>query len=241
MTTKVQTVRTRDGRRRVRLHVVVARRGKLAIVVNGPAPSCHRVGVVTVRVRRGGNDVLFGGRVRGKALEPGIYTLTPRLTRTGRAGPSSIVVRVGRRGGVVALGRGAGPTLCGRTTTPLAGDLGTGTGTAGTAGMPGTPGNGMFASTTFAAAPLLDEDGTSKAASATVTKLPAGHGADSADLPRATGGTLGARATHLGQRVVDSFGVVGNIVATALLALIVAALGVSAVLVLRFFRGSWNP
>jgi hypothetical protein len=241
VTTKVQTVRTRDGRRRVRLHVVVARRGKLAIVVNGPAPSCHRVGVVTVRVRRGGNDVLFGGRVRGKALEPGIYTLTPRLTRTGRAGPSSIVVRVGRRGGVVALGRGAGPTLCGRTTTPLAGDLGTGTGTAGTAGMPGTPGNGMFASTTFAAAPLLDEDGTSKAASATVTKLPAGHGADSADLPRATGGTLGARATHLGQRVVDSFGVVGNIVATALLALIVAALGVSAVLVLRFFRGSWNP
>jgi hypothetical protein len=218
---------------------VVARRGKLAIVVNGPAPSCHRVGVVTVRVRRGGNDVLFGGRVRGKALEPGIYTLTPRLTRTGRAGPSSVVVRVGRRGGVVALGRGAGPTLCGRSTTPLAGDLGSGTGAG--SGTAGTPGDGMFASTTFAAVPLLDEDGTSKAASATVTKLPAGHGADSADLPRATGGTLGARATHLGQRVVDSFGLLGNIVATALLALIIAALGVSAVLVLRFFRGSWNP
>ena len=222
-------MRTRDGRKRVRLHVVVARRGMLRVVVNGPAPSCRRVGVVSVHVRRGGNNVLFGGRVHGKALAPGIYTLTPKLARGGRVAPTSVVVRVGRRGGATALGRNAGPMLCGRTATPLAGDNG------------GSPTGTAFTSTTFAA-PLL-ETGTSKTASAptSVTKLAAGQGADSADLPRSTGGTLGARATHLGRTVVEGFGLVGSIVATVLLALIVAALGVSTVLVLRFFRGSWNP
>jgi len=215
----------------VRLHVVVARRGMLRLVVNGPAPSCRRVGVVSVRVRRGGNDVLFGGRVRGKALEPGIYTLTPKLARNGRIAPSSVVVRVGRRGGVTALGRNAGAMLCGRTTTPLAGNVGISSG--------GSPTGAAFASTTFAA-PLLG-NGTSKTATATGTKLPAGHGADSADLPRSTGGTLGARATQLGRTVVEGFGLLGSIAATVALALIVAVLGVSTVLVLRFFRGSWNP
>ena len=224
-------MRTRDGRRRVRLHVVVARRGMLHVAVNGPAPSCRRVGVVSVRVRRGGNDVLFGGRVHGRALAPGIYTLTPRLARNGRVAPSSVVVRVGRRGGVTALGRNAGPMLCGRTTTPLAGDAGMGAGSA--------PTGAADAPTTFAA-PLLDH-GTSKTASAPGTKLPAGNGADSADLPRSTGGTLGARATHLGRTVVNGFGLLGSIAATVALALIVAVLGVSTVLVLRFFRGSWNP
>jgi hypothetical protein len=169
--------------------------------------------------------------VHGKALEPVIYTLTPKLARDGRVAPSSVVVRVGRRGGVVALGRNEGPMLCGRTTTPLAGDVGVGTG--------GAPAGAAFASTTFAA-PLLD-DGKSKTASAQATKLPAGAGADSADLPRSTGATLGARATHLGHTVVDGFGVLGTVAASVALALIVAVLGVSTVLVLRFFRGSWNP
>lgn len=211
-------MRTKDGRRRVRLHVVAARRSALRLVVTGPSPSCRRVGVLNVRLRRGGNDVLFGGRVRGKQLEPGIYTLTPRLARG--ASPTPVVVRVGPRGGVVALDRN--PHSCAHVT----GAAGTGTGTdIGFAAKP----------TSRTAAP---------AEPAGDAKLPAGHGTDSADLPRSTGGTLGASATHLGRRVADGFGdfgVVGDIVATALLALIVAVLGVSAVLVLRFFRGSWNP
>jgi hypothetical protein len=224
-TTTVVTERTATGRKRVRLHVVVRRPGKLRIVVTGPAPGCATAGVLRVKARRGGNDILFGGRIHGKRLEPGLYALTPTFGSTTRPGATSVVVRVGPRGGVVAVGRGGRTFACRPVVPPPpAQAASSGGGTALFAdGLAAGAGLGLSTPTTHAPRSAQSERGL------TPTKRGSGDTSDA----------LGAIATKLVP------GRPGNPFDWTFEALVIAVtfFGMLAftTLVVKFMRGTWNP
>lgn len=82
------------GRVAVRLEFDLPRRATVFLIVRGPSPSCEVVGVVPVRGRAGENSIRFDGRVRGRALEPGVYLLTISPVRSLVPGAQAEPVRV---------------------------------------------------------------------------------------------------------------------------------------------------
>jgi hypothetical protein len=224
-TTTVVTERTTTGRKRVRLHVVVRRPGKLRIVVTGPAPACSTAGMLRVKARRGGNDILFGGRIRGKRLRPGLYALTPTFGSTTRPGATSVVVRVGPRGGVVAVGRGGRTFACRPVVPPpQAPAASSGGGTALFAdGLATGAGLGLGVPATHAPRSAQSEPGL------TPTKR---GSSDTSDA-------LGAIATKLAPtRLGHPFDWTFNAV---VIAVTFFGMLVFATLVVKFMRGTWNP
>lgn len=77
---------------RLEFHLPGARR--LYLVVRGPAPSCAVAGVIPFRGRAGENVARFGGRVRDRVLEPGVYLLTLSTTRRLSPAAEAEAVRV---------------------------------------------------------------------------------------------------------------------------------------------------
>lgn len=79
----------------------LARQANVELVVRGPSPSCAIVGKQTVHGHPGMNRVRFSGRLRGRRLAPGNYTITivaVRGTARRRVGTLGVeVVPPGRR------------------------------------------------------------------------------------------------------------------------------------------------
>lgn len=78
----------------VRLEFYLPAARRLYVVVRGPAPSCAVAGVIPFRGRAGENVARFGGRVRKRALAPGVYLLTLSPTRRLAPGAEGEAVRV---------------------------------------------------------------------------------------------------------------------------------------------------
>jgi hypothetical protein len=67
------------GRRSaVRLRLVLSQAARVRFLVIGPAPSCQVAGRFVLAGHRGLNKVAFRGRVHGKLLRPGTYTIVPQ-------------------------------------------------------------------------------------------------------------------------------------------------------------------
>ena len=67
------------GRRSaVGLRLVLSRPARVRFLVVGPAPSCQVAGRFVLAGHQGLNKVAFRGRIRGKLLGPGIYTIVPQ-------------------------------------------------------------------------------------------------------------------------------------------------------------------
>ena len=60
---------------------MLPKRGRMFLVVRGPAPSCRVAGVIPVRGRKGENTVYFAGRVHGHRLAPGVYLISLSANR----------------------------------------------------------------------------------------------------------------------------------------------------------------
>jgi hypothetical protein len=78
----------------VRLEFTLPEAKRVFIIVRGPSPSCRIVGVIPFRGRQGENTAQFSGRIRGRALEPGVYLLTISPTRRLKAGAPTEYARV---------------------------------------------------------------------------------------------------------------------------------------------------
>jgi hypothetical protein len=60
-----------------------SRRGAVTFVVEGPGPSCTRLGELRARARAGVNRLRFRGRVGHRVLAPGTYRIRQRLSASG--------------------------------------------------------------------------------------------------------------------------------------------------------------
>jgi hypothetical protein len=72
----------------------VAAPGRLEFSVLGKAPQCRRLGTFSRKVRRGVNRIRFTGRLRGRLLPPGTYTIVPELVRGRQRTPLASVTVV---------------------------------------------------------------------------------------------------------------------------------------------------
>lgn len=75
---RARSLRT-NGRVVVRITFTLPHRETVLLTLRGPAPSCRTAGTVRFSGVRGDNRLDFLGRIRSKALPPGVYVLT--LTR----------------------------------------------------------------------------------------------------------------------------------------------------------------
>src|SRR5918994_6472204 len=78
----------------VRLEFTLPEARRVFLIVRGPAPSCRIAGVIPFRGRKGLNAASFAGRIRGRALEPGVYLLTLSAERRPTAGSPNAYARV---------------------------------------------------------------------------------------------------------------------------------------------------
>jgi hypothetical protein len=69
------------SRRGTTISFRLQRRAKIAFVVRGPAPSCRIIGVQTGHGRRGLNRIYFSGRLHGRPLAPGTYSIAIEAIR----------------------------------------------------------------------------------------------------------------------------------------------------------------
>jgi len=86
----------------VGLRFVLSRAARVRFLVIGPAPSCQVAGRFVLSGHRGLNKVVFRGRLRGRLLAPGTYTIVPQPA----AGP----VRRAPAAAVAIDARGVRPT-----------------------------------------------------------------------------------------------------------------------------------
>jgi hypothetical protein len=72
----------------------LSRARTVVFLVDELSPECRYVGQFLVRGRAGRNEVRFGGRLRGRSLEPGTYRLTahPRGNRARRLTGATVVI-----------------------------------------------------------------------------------------------------------------------------------------------------
>lgn len=73
----------------------------MRLVVRGPAPSCRVLGVIRTRGKAGANKIVFAGRLHGRPLAPGVYSVT--LARPAQRGVDTVLVRVVGPGHTIAL------------------------------------------------------------------------------------------------------------------------------------------
>jgi hypothetical protein len=87
------------GRRSVvQLRLVLTGPARVRFLVVGPAPSCRVVGHLVLAGHRGPNKLTFRGRVRGRLLGPGTYTIVPQPAAHARRLPKALAVRIDARG-----------------------------------------------------------------------------------------------------------------------------------------------
>jgi len=87
------------GRRSaVGLRLVLSGAARVRFLVVGPAPSCQVAGRFVVAGHRGLNKVAFRGRVRGKLLGPGIYTIVPQPAAGSRRRGKTVAVAIDGHG-----------------------------------------------------------------------------------------------------------------------------------------------
>jgi hypothetical protein len=82
----------------VGLRLVLSRPARVRFLVIGPAPSCQVAGRFVLSGHRGLNKVAFRGRVRGRRLESGIYTIVPQPAAGSRRLPRAVAVAIDGRG-----------------------------------------------------------------------------------------------------------------------------------------------
>jgi len=92
---------TRGTHRGTTISFRLARPAIVELVVRGPSPSCDVIGSKRVRGRPGRNEVRFSGRLHGRPLAPGRYSIDVVVVRGAsrkRIGKVAVeVVRPGRR------------------------------------------------------------------------------------------------------------------------------------------------
>jgi hypothetical protein len=77
---RVERLPGQGKRLTVRLRFVLSGPARVTFSVFGPAPSCSLAGRFTIAGHAGLNKVPFRGRIRGRLLHPGIYTVVPQAT-----------------------------------------------------------------------------------------------------------------------------------------------------------------
>jgi hypothetical protein len=82
----------------VGLRLVLSRPARVRFLVIGPAPSCQVAGRFVLAGHQGPNKVAFRGRVRGRLLRPGIYTIVPQPAAGSRRPPKTVAVAIDARG-----------------------------------------------------------------------------------------------------------------------------------------------
>jgi hypothetical protein len=82
----------------VRLRLVLTGPARVQFVVIGPAPSCRVAGRFVLAGHRGLNRLVFRGRVRGRLLRPGTYTIVPQPAARSRQLPKAVAVAIDARG-----------------------------------------------------------------------------------------------------------------------------------------------
>ena len=215
---EAKTQRSRN-RVSVRLEFTLPEAKRVFLIVRGPSPSCQIVGVIPFRGRKGENAASFSGRVRGRALEPGVYLLTISPKRRLTPGARTEYARVTSPRRTVPLAESAKKPTC-NAIQALGADP--------TARFLGNESPPAVASTATPgpAAPLRPP----------LTPTPERIDPDGDD-----GGVLGAFPTpgEIGTAARDS---AGEAIATLVLILLAGLLLIGMLgLVARFMRGSWNP
>ena len=82
----------------VGLRLVLSWPARVRFLVIGPAPSCEVAGRFVLAGHRGLNKVAFRGRVHGKLLGPGTYTIVPQPAAGSRRLPKAVAVAIDARG-----------------------------------------------------------------------------------------------------------------------------------------------
>lgn len=80
------------------LRLVLSRPARVRLLVIGPAPSCRVAGRLVLAGHRGVNKVAFRGRVHGRVLKPGTYTIVPQSAAGSRRLPRVVAVAIDARG-----------------------------------------------------------------------------------------------------------------------------------------------
>src|SRR4029453_19328012 len=82
----------------VSLRFVLSSPARVRFLVIGPAPSCRVAGRFVLAGHRGLNRIAFRGRVRGRLLGPGTYTIVPQpVAGSSRLG-KAVAVAIDARG-----------------------------------------------------------------------------------------------------------------------------------------------
>jgi hypothetical protein len=95
---RLRLERLPGSRSAVGLRLVLSRPGRVRFLVVGPAPSCQVAGRFVLAGHQGLNKVAFRGRVRGRLLGPGIYTIVPQPAAGSRRLPGAVAVAIDARG-----------------------------------------------------------------------------------------------------------------------------------------------
>jgi len=82
----------------VGLRLVLSRPARVRFMVIGPAPSCQVAGRFVLAGHQGLNKVAFRGRVRGRLLKPGTYTIVPQPAAGSRRLPKAVAVAIDAQG-----------------------------------------------------------------------------------------------------------------------------------------------
>ncbi len=86
------------ARSAVRLRFVLSSPARVRFLVIGPAPSCQVAGRIVLAGHRGLNRVAFRGRVRGRLLGPGTYTIVPQAASGSSRQAKAVAVVIDARG-----------------------------------------------------------------------------------------------------------------------------------------------
>ena len=208
--------------------------GRVVFTVLSGAPSCRVLGTFAYRGRSGVNRVRYRGRVDGRALPPGRYTLVPRVYRGGSVTQlERVTIQILRPGAKVPLWRRASlvraecrgdrlagvhePTAFGGR---FAGSAATASGGGAAASGAAEPSGGVKGAT--ATGPPDSDDGPQP-----IDEDPDGDGDQGIALPLPfTDDTDGGPPPLLAAAVLTGLGI-------AIMMLIV--------LLVKYVRGSWNP
>lgn len=103
----------------VRLKFVLSGPAPVTFAVFGPAPSCSAAARFTVAGHRGLNSVRFTGRIQGRELPAGVYTIVPQPTAiASHFGNPNVAIAIDARG--THPTKQAPPRRCQSSTSALA-------------------------------------------------------------------------------------------------------------------------
>jgi hypothetical protein len=86
------------ARSAVRLRFVLSSPARVRFLIIGPAPSCQAAGRFVLAGHRGLNRLAFRGRVRGRLLGPGTYTIVPQPASGSSRHAKAVAVVIDARG-----------------------------------------------------------------------------------------------------------------------------------------------